>query len=272
VTEHSYDKELWRERTFACLWDFPELWTGKGKNRKLSGTFVDLFGHSGEYQYRKFKPYLPHDEKGRTRNYIVIDIDPDVVARAIFYRNGDKVEGHDLPFRLIFGDAYAVVPTLLNDENEKLVCVMFDTTKGINEKGWGQDVDVLRDVVNRATRRVPLFVLGLNHTLSRGGDAGTHHLDRVKFHADKLVTTFREWGLRLSDLLPDGSESMLRNLNELLPSPFLAGSTPEEQYAQVGGFDIYRSGNKVLNMITVRIAFDSRRCTYVWRPDVRAVK
>ena len=280
MTDHTYEKELWRERSFNCLSDYPELWTGKGKNRKLKYTYVELFGDSGECMYRRLEKYLVH-EGGRTNNYIAVEIAADVVARAIFRRKevkvGDRVEGRvsgrQLPFRLIFGDAYVDVPSLLNNEDEKLGCVMFDTTKGINQGWWRGHEDVLRDVVTRATRRVPLFILGLNHTLSRGGDPGTSHLDRVQLHADRLCATFRDWGLRRSDLLPEGSEALLRNLNDLLPSPFLTGKTPEEQYAQVGGFDIYRSGNKVLNMITVRIAFDAqRRCTYVWKPAVRAVR
>jgi hypothetical protein len=271
MIRHSYGKPDWRQRTLDCLSSLPELWVGAGRTRKYKGIYAELFGDSGECMYELLKPYLAHDSEGlATKQYIAMEFDPSVVARAIFRSSSKGVIARKLPFRLTFGDAYQDVPILLSKE-EKLTAVMLDTTNGINVAWWRKHEGVLRDIVFRATKMVPTFVLGLNHTLSRGSEPEMSVLDRARLHADSLCGTFREWNLRRTDLLPEGSEDLFRNLNELLPSPLLKGKTAEEQYAPVGGFDIYRSANKVLNMITVRIVFESRRrSARVWCPTARA--
>jgi hypothetical protein len=272
MNDQAYDKDAWRERTLQCLGSFDSLWTGRGRDRKLRYTYAELFGDTGEKMYRQLEPYLVHID-GRTPNYVAMEIDPTIVARAVFQADkSGKVTGRQLPYRLLFGDAYQDVPLLLNDGDEKFGMVMFDTTQGCRQSWWNRHGDVLAEVVQRASQRVPTFILGLNHTLSRGGEPGMSVIDRARLHADKLVSTFRDWNLDRAELLTPEGEEKLKHLNELIPSPFKAGKLAKEQYALIDGFDIYRSANKVLDMITVRIAFDSRRHrASVWVPDSRAV-
>jgi hypothetical protein len=262
--KHSYDKRRWRLRTIDCLQSHPELWVKSGGKRILKYTYVDLFGDSGLSAFELFKPHLQVVD-GMYPQYVAIERDASVVARSIFL---EKNKGRDLPFRLYFGNAYHDI-ALLFQKGEKIGCVMLDTTHGLNKTWWSENRSKIRDIVDEGVKVCPMFVLCMNHTLTRGGDRGVSLIERVRMHVRNLVQTFEDWKLTRTDLLSEKDETIIQRINEVIPSPFYPKESPgkerEEQFAPVGGFDIYRSADRILTMITVRIAFDSsRQCARVY--------
>jgi hypothetical protein len=222
--------------------------------------------------YDKLKKYLPHNKAGFTEHYFGFEFDPSVVMHFLLKdarpsRTGDAtapLERPKLPFTVYFGNAYTDLPVILGERS--IGAFMLDTTHGINEGYWDRYCGILGDIVERATKQVPLFVLGLNYTLDRGHDRGVPVAGRLKFLTASLVRTFTKWGLKTHQLLPTGE--VMGRLEEVVPNPL--ASDVEGRWIQARGFDIYRSMDEEgkarrLRMISARIAFDSkRRCTYVY--------
>lgn len=228
----SFLKDGWRRRTLACLRRAAGLW----KRGKLDRSYLELFGRSGFAMYDVLKPLLPH-RGGWTDHYIGIDNRPDILLHALL----DRVPN----FPLYFGDAFVDVPLLLRG-GARIGAVMLDTTNAVRRGWWDDKRESLRDIATLGMRASPTFLLMLNHTLTRGHDEDTTLEGRIAEHAESLAATFGRSGLERGSLV-SGLAAGLAAL------PLDRGG-----WTEAGAFDIYRSEDHSLYMITVRIVFDAR--------------
>jgi hypothetical protein len=238
----SFNKTPWRQENVR--------WVGQhkrhlcGSDGKLKYAYIDLFGDSGEAMHAELvkAKLLPN---GKTDLFVGLDNEPEHLLKYILRQ---EKAGKEPDFRLVFGNAYSVVPNMLR-KKEPLGIVALDTTNGINPRWWTNHVDSLQELVRLGSAKCDRFLLLLNHVLDRGGEADLDAMGRIGQHADHLVQTFKPWSLQKNDLLP-GAE-------QVSETGFLGFA---------GGFEIYRSGNKALRMVTVRLAFDGRnKRTTVYR-------
>jgi hypothetical protein len=232
MTAQFYLKDDWRRRTLACIASAKSQW----KKGKLDYAYLELFGRSGFAMYDLLRDHLPH-KGGRTEHFIGIDHRPEVLLDAVLDRTPN--------FPLYFGDAFADVP-LLFKQGRRIGTVMLDTTNGARPSWWQGKRESLRSIASEGTRVCPTFLLMLNHTLTRGHEKGTSLSERIRAHADSVAATFNLWGLEARSL----TEGLAEGLAAL---PLARGA-----FTEAGAFDIYRSEDHTLYMMTVRLVFDAR--------------
>jgi hypothetical protein len=228
----TYDKGSWRQRNLDCLKAQPSLWSSDG--RHLTCTCVDFLDESGHLTYELLRRHLPHPNA-----FIGVEHNADTAMRVALQNTSRRGKPAAPRFRMIFGDAYDIVRTLLRD-GEPVGYLSCDTLNAVNPSWWHRHADVLREIVDHATRALPTFVLVLNHTISRGGAPGTTSIERLRTHARDIVTTFGKWRIRESALVGQATE---------IPT------VSKGEHRLVGGFEIYCSADHVLRMATVRLVF-----------------
>lgn len=240
----SFQKTPWRRQNIHWISGYRKfLCELEGKNKgHLKYAYVDLFGDSGHEMHTELvdAKYLP---KGFTNHYIGLDNEPEHLLGYVL-RTGKKPQ-----FRLCFGDAFSNLPDMMRKNAPPIGIVGLDMTNGINSKWWENHTDSLRNIVELGTQGPHRFLLLLNHVLDLGGEANLDAMGRIDLHTKHLLQTFAPWDLQKQDLVTGV---------ELAREPGFKGFA--------GGFEIYRSDDKTLRMVTVRLAFDGRsKRTTVYR-------
>lgn len=226
MTEMAFSKAPWRTANLAWMRAQKPLWSRDGK---LSYAYMEMLGLTGNEMYDLLKPMLP-----KATYFHGVD------------RNAACLMKHVLdgvPFGLEHGDFFSVAFHRLQAKEVPFAVFNFDTVESARLQWWRDKREVLRDILRLSASSAPVVTLIFNHVLDAGFEPGMSIMERVERHARGLCETFSGWGLN--------EQTFLRGTERLKTERNVTGA--------LGGFELYRSEGKDLRMITIRLAFDSRR-------------
>lgn len=221
----AFEKNFWREANLKWMEEHAP-WNNKAKTKLQTG-YIEMLGETGNLMFELLKKRLPD-----LTFFHGVDNDADVLMKHI-------LEG--APFPLEYGDFFAVA---LRKAGDGFGVFNFDTMESARLQWWENKSEggILPSILQKSLAKNEKVVMIFNHVLDIGYSTSMTPLQKIQAHAKGLVRTFSGWQLKESTLL-EGTE--------------LLDTNPRYE-GQLGGFELYHSGNKSLRMVTTRLAFLKR--------------
>ena len=236
MIEAGFNKPYWWDGNLAWLRKQRRLW----QDGKLAYAYREMIGISGHRMYERLEKLLlsPTFFEG-------VDIDPSVLMEhALAGLDGLSKKR---PFRLVYADFFASTAERARMPNLPLGVVNADAQNAVTTAFWQAHAPILGQIVASGILTCPAFTLILNLPADIGSGKGMTFDRQLAVFAEGFVATFPGWNLRASDFLRGAEGAGDRTAP--LDSPPL----------KVGRFDIYRSENRRVRMITVRATFQKKR-------------
>jgi hypothetical protein len=233
----SFEKASQRRINYEVVRGIKPFWKGD----RFLWSWLELAGDTGDRSHALMKPHL-----SSPKQFILCEKDPEV-----FLRNRLKL--FRMPaeerFEAPFGDVYQNANHALDVHSPAPAVFCFDTTEILGlARYWEGHGGEMRVCIQKTLEKVGCGLLILNGTIDRGD-------------------------LSPSELLRAQAVHMARHFGQWIDSPrrFLDGledaSVDDRDFlGPAGGYDVYRSDDRVLRMATVRIRFDRGMKATVYRP------
>jgi len=238
-----YDKGPWRNRNLSFIEWCRDLWDSRGL---LKYSYYELVGLSGSEMYNLLAPKL-HTPK----QFIGADQDPE----AIYYHRLKDVPWTTALVRDGYGKAEELTLKGIREDagiEHPVAIYGFDDYASVGSKAWWEtEASQLQHIVEKTLEQTGVCCLILNNTLDRPTENCTQS---VEAHTARLCAAFGKFGARGAGL----TEDMLLGPKRR----FLSRVVKETGFFR--GYDVYRSGNRMLRMATVRLEFTARKVR-VWR-------
>lgn len=244
----TFDKTAWRETNVRFLESAPGLWDASGK---LRYSYYELVGLTGSQMYTLLEAKL-HTPK----QFIGVDYMPEDIMYHRFRR---------VPWTTaLVQDGYSKAESIAaytEAQREELGISSYpvaiygfdDQASTGNKSWWNTEASQIQHIVAKTLAQAGCCCFMLNTTLGRGGTVGYDRRQALDEHTRRLCSAFGKWGLKEEALLG--------------PNRRFVDRIASAEIGALGGYEVYKSLDRRLPMLTVRLTFTQTRPVRVWRKE-----